>query len=812
MNTMQGLSEAEAAARLRKFGRNELAHAPPPGPVAIFARQFASVLVLLLAIAAGVALLLGERADAIAIAAILLLNAVVGFLQEYRAERALVAMRAMTAPRARVRRDGRERWIAAAEVVPGDLLILEAGDIVAADAHLLAAAELEVDEALLTGESTPVRKSVEPVPVSAPIGDRSDYVWAGTTVRVGRGEAEVVATGNATELGKIAGLLSTTERETTPLERQLAHVGRTLATWALLVVAIVAALGLMRGEPWTEVLLLAIALAVAAVPEGLPAMVTIALALGVQRMAARNVWVRRLPAIEALGSVTVIATDKTGTLTTGRMAVREVWAAPGSDDRAVLDAAAACCDASLQADAPGGGVGDPSEIAILMAARALGIERDAIEAARPRVRVIPFTSERKRMAIVRGDGRIYVKGAVEAIAAVAGGDHHAAFAAASAFAARGLRVLAVAVGQGQNEADAHLIGLIALADPPRPEAAPAVAAARAAGIRTLMVTGDHPITACAIAREIGILEPDQDPQGIVYARVSPQTKLELVHQLKAAGEIVAMTGDGVNDAPALAAAHVGVAMGLGGTEVAREAADIVLADDNYASIVAGIAEGRTIFANLQRALVYLLVGNVAELLLMLASTLVGLPAPLTALHILWINLVTDGLPALALAMEPSDSDALRRRPRDPQRAMLGRAEAWLIARIAILEASVVLGLYVVALRLSDAVVARTLAFTALVVSEVLRAVAARDMHVPIWRVNRRNRLLALVIPATLCLQAALVLLPWSQAWFDLGKVSLSALAFAFAVGAIPLAILEVFKSIAFYRRQRMTDSSTLYTT
>ncbi len=790
MTPDDGLSGTEAAARLVADGPNELRAERGPGALGMLARQLTGVMPLLLVAAAVTSFLLGDLADAIAIAAILVINALIGFVQEHRAERAITALRAMTAPRATVVRDGHAAQIAAAEVVRGDLLVVEAGDVVAADAELVEANELVVDEATLTGESVAVAKRFGPSPPDTPLAERTGELFQGTTVAGGSGRARVTATGMATELGHIAGLLASTEREETPLARRLAEVGRWLVAGCVAIVVLVAAIGLLQGRATSEVVLAAVALAVAAIPEGLTAIVTIALAIGVQRMAARHVLVRRLPSVETLGCTTVICTDKTGTLTTGVMTVREAW---GDDQAALFHAAAACCDAELGAT-PGTGTGDPTELAILAAARLRGIERAAIEAATPRRTVHPFDSERKRMSIARADGVLYVKGAVDALAPLCRDGAAAALAANAEMASRGLRVLAVAVGATDEERDLRLLGLIGLADPPRSEAIAAIAAARAAGIRSVMITGDHPTTARAIAAELGMLGPDDDPAEIVHARATPEDKLRIVTTWKARGEIVAMTGDGVNDAPALKEAHIGIAMGRTGTEVTREAASMVLADDNYASIVAAVREGRAIYDNIRKSLVYLLGGNAAEILVMVAAIVAGLPVPLLPLHLLWINLVTDGLPALALVMDPASADTLARPPRRPDEPLLGRAQWRTIALVGVLEASVALAAYVITLRTSDVDHARAMAFSVLVLSELLRAFAARSDTRVLWEIGAFSNLVLLgVVALSIVLQLAILSLPLTQSLFHFGAISGGEIAVAFAIALIPVSVLELRK-------------------
>ncbi len=784
-----GLSSPEAARRLAEVGVNELRRAEATSAWRIFADQLTSPVVLLMLGAALVSGLLREAADAIAIAAIIVLNAIVGFLQEYRAERAVLALRAMTAPHARVVRDGQTTSVPAAEIVPGDVLVLEAGDIVAADAALVEAHALRTGEAPLTGESAPVDKCTAPAPDDAPLAERHDRVFLGTSIAAGTGRAVVTATGMATELGKIASLLETAEDTTTPLQRRLAQVSRMLLIASVAIVGVVAVAGVVRGLGAFDVFLSAVSLAVAAVPEGLPAIVTIALALGVRRMVVRHALVRKLPAVETLGCATVICTDKTGTLTTGVMTVRELW---GPDHAALLDAAAACCDAELGAE-PGTGTGDTTELAILAEAELRGIRRDAIERDRPRVEVEPFDPATKRMAIRRADGVWYEKGAAEVVlprctAGVAGAPQ-----AVSQLAARGLRVLAIAVGEAPDALT--LRGLIGIADPPRPEAIAAVAAARAAGIRTVMITGDHPVTAQVIARELGIVRPGESPDGRVHARATPEDKLRIVRDWKARGAIVAMTGDGVNDAPALREAHVGIAMGRTGTEVTREVADIVLADDNFATIVAAIREGRGIFDNIRKALVYLLSGNTAELAVMLIAALAGLPLPLLPLQLLWINLVTDGLPALALVVDPPEADVMRRPPRPTAEPILGRAEWREIAWTGALQTAVTFGVY--AWALGDGLArARSLAFAVLVFVQLFRSFASRSTTRVFWQVGAFSNLVLLaVVIASIAFQLAIHSLPLTRGLFDIIALTPGDAALCLALGVLPVTVVELAKLV-----------------
>jgi len=788
--TIIGLSGEEALVRLAKAGPNEIKRGETTSPWKLLAEQFGSPLIWLLLAASVISAFLGEVADAIAIGAILVINALVGFFQEFRAEKAMLALRSMTAPRARVRRDGHAVTVSAAEVVPGDVLLLEAGDIVAADARLVEAHTLSTNEAPLTGESTPVEKGTAPVPPNAPLAERHDSVFMGTSVATGTGLAEVAATGMLTELGKIAHLLETAEETETPLQKRLAAVGRTLLYLCLGIVALVAVLGLLRGMPWLDVFMSAVSLAVAAVPEGLPAIVTIALAIGVQRMAARHALIRRLPSVETLGCATVICTDKTGTLTTGVMVVREMW---GPDHAKLLDAAAASSDAELGADEKSGN-GDPTEVALLMAAAERGIRRPDIEQRRPRTDVHPFDAERKRMSILRADGILYVKGAVDLLLPLCVSGTEAAAEANNQLAARGLRVLGVAVGTGVDEKKLRLLGLIGIADPPRSEAVAAVAAARAAGITTVMITGDHPVTARAIAKEMGIIGPGDNPDEVVHARATPEQKLQIVRSWKQKGAVVAMTGDGVNDAPALREADIGIAMGKGGTEVTREAADMVLTDDNFASIVEAVREGRGIFDNIRKSLVFLLAGNAGELLLMLAASAGGLPLPLLPLQLLWINLVTDGMPALALVMDPAEGDVLARPPRRSQEPILGRPEWVTVAWTGLLQAATTLTVFVWALRSRNLVEARNLAFSVIVFAELFRAFASRSTTKVFWEMGAFTnvRLLGVVVISVI-VQIAIHHLPATQALFQLGHLSVADCGFSLLAGLVPVTVLELSK-------------------
>ena len=796
-----GLTDAEANHLLIEHGLNEIIREKASPAWILFAHQFKSPLVIILIFASVISAVLGEPVEAIAIGAILVINAAIGFFQEYRAETAIAALREMTSPRAKVVRSGRQSVILAHDVVPGDILLLEAGDIVAADAEILEASRLQLNEAVLTGESLPVAKSATGSGNGQSLAERQREVFMGTSVATGTSTARVTGTGMKTELGKIAHLISTAQTGETPLQIQLNQVGRTLLYLCLAVVLLVAVIGFLQGISWIELLIFSVSLAVAAVPEGLPAIVTVALALGVQRMAARNALVRKLPSVETLGSVSVICTDKTGTLTTGNMRVRELW---GESHVELLNAAASCCDAELDADGTGG-TGDPTEVAILIAAMERGIRREEIETNNPRVSTEPFDSERRRMSVFRRDGINYVKGAVESVLPLCRKEAVSSSAlsiATTDLSSRGLRVLAVAIGQGAGEENLTFLGLLGLADPPRTEAMQAIREARSAGITPIMITGDHPQTAAAIARELGLVLEGESLGGRVHARATPEDKLKLVRHWKDQGAIVAMTGDGVNDAPALREAHIGIAMGRAGTEVTRQAADLVLADDNFATIVAAVREGRGIFQNIRKAVTYLLTGNLAEIALVLGAISFGLPLPLLAAHLLWINLVTDALPALTLIADPLSPDIMRRAPRKATERILGRAEWQQVLWVGLLEASVVLGLYWYLLRTRDEMDARNLIFTTLVFSQMLRAFGARSATRIFWSVGAFSNLWLLgVVFFTGLLQLSLHYIPLAQTVFGLRPLSFSDLLLVLAVAFIPITVVELRKLV----RQRQAS-------
>jgi len=819
-NLNSGLAPAEAQARYRQYGPNRLPEARGVPPWLIFVRQFKSVIVLLLAAATGVSIALGDLVEAAAIAVVILLNALFGFVIELRAERAVAALKRIITRTAKVIRGGRLVEIPATSVVPGDLLVLEEGDRVAADARLVDADSLATVEAALTGESQPVEKDTRPLANGRlPLGDRTNMVYAGTSVARGSGLAVVTATGRATEIGHIAGLLEQTKEEKTPLEKRLGALGNRLVVVALVVAAVVTVAGWLAGHPFLEILTTGIALAVAAVPEGLPAVATITLAIGVRRMARQNAIVRRLPAVETLGSTTVICTDKTGTLTENRMTLMAAWV-DGEDVglgdrwwvkpvkpalRELLEAGVLASRAGLQKDAEGNWdvVGDATEGALVLAGMRVGFTREqAEEQGYVHLEEIPFSSETRRMAVYYrlpgGHTAVFAKGAPPVIldasrwlkrngeiSPLDDSTRQAVLAAAENFAARGLRILAVAykpVRTVEEEAFADLVflGLVAVADPPRAEVPAAIAEARSAGVRTVMVTGDHPATARAIAEQTGLAEPGAEVvtgselaameradlvarvgRVNIFARVSPKQKLDIVEALKERNEIVAMTGDGVNDAPALKRADIGIAMGREGTAVARETADIILADDNFATIVRAVRQGRVIFDNIQKFIQYLFSCNLSEIILIFLAIILGLPVPLLVLQILWLNLVTDVFPALALGWEPPEGNVMRRPPRDPAQGLLtGRLQLGILLE-GILLAAGPLAAYVYALSAMDGTgVARTVVFLSLSFAQLFHVFNIRRFdRFGIDRSLLDNRQLVGALFLTVSLQLMAVYLP-----------------------------------------------------
>jgi Ca2+-transporting ATPase len=869
-----GLSSAEAAKRLAEFGPNELRAARRISPWQILLEQFKNVLVLILLVATGISLFLRHGIESVVIAVIVLFAVLLGFVQEYRAERAIEALRQMAAPAARVLRDGETRQIAARQLVPGDVIFLRAGDRVPADARLLEAVNLQIEEAALTGESVPVEKHTAPLSgEDLAIGDRKNMAYAGTAASYGRGKAVVVATGMQTEFGKIAELLQTVESGKTPLQQNLDKVGHLLARAALVVVLAIVAVGLLRGQPFIEMLIFGIALAVAVVPEALPAVVTISLAIGVQRMAKRNALIRRLTAAETLGSTSVICSDKTGTLTRDEMTVRKIYAGgellkisgagyepsgdfsrnarpidPPASARTLLAAAILASDAILgqgngqgerrSEDGNGWHIkGDPTEGALVVAAAKAGLNKPDLDARFPRLHEIPFTSETKRMTTLHQtpEGVIaYSKGAPEVI--LASCEHYLSdsgiqpldqagkeklLMVAQDMAGEALRVLAAASKPNATLKNAEqgmtFLGLVGMIDPPRPEAKAAIKTCELAGIRSVMITGDHPITAQAVARELGLLKHGRVVTGAqldqmhdadlerevetieVYARVSPAHKLRVVTALQSRGHVVAMTGDGVNDAPALKKADIGIAMGITGTDVTKEAAAMTLTDDNFASIVAAVEEGRGVFGNVKKYLMYLLSSNIGEIGLMAAAALLGLPLPLTAVQILYINLATDGLPALALSIDPPEKDLMRRKPRNPRTGIFTRPVVTLMLTGGTWSALLNLGLFTWALNSGRSLQeAMTMTFVTLVLIEFFKAYNYRSDRHSVLNRPFANKWLNYAVLWELLLLLLIVNLPFLQGAF--GTLSLPLVDWFIVIG-LALTISPVLELAKWMERQ-----------
>jgi len=860
-----GLSGGEAVQRLDVYGPNELTSLTRESAWRTFAAQFKNALIVILLCATVISGFLGHTLEAVVITVIVLFAVLLGFFQEYRASRALDALRQMAAPTARVLRDGQETVVPARELVPGDVVLLRAGDRVPADIRLTQAINLAIDEAALTGESQPAQKTISPFDdPRLPLGDRRNITYAGTSAVLGRGQGVVVSTGMATEFGRIARMVDTVEITRTPLQENLDRLGGTLGKAALVVVGLVVAIGLLRGLPVVQMFMFGIALAVAVVPEALPAVVTISLAIGVRRMVKRNALVRRLPIVETLGSTSVICSDKTGTLTRNEMTVRHLFA-----DERLLDVTGAgydptgeVLDAGRAIDPPDGvralltaGVlasdarvvsrdgrpqveGDPTEGALVVAAMKAGLDPGFLNKGEPRVAEIPFTSERRRMTTLHktADGSLtaYSKGAVEEVLAgctsqlrsgrnieLTPADRERTRATEQRMAAEGLRILALARRAGATVEDPEsgmtLLGLVAMMDPPRPEARAAVRTCEAAGIRAVMITGDHPLTAATVAREVGMLTDGRVVSGrelevmsdadlerdvadiTVYARVSPADKLRVVTAWQKRGDVAAMTGDGVNDAPALKKADVGIAMGIAGTDVSKEAAGMTLLDDNFATIVAAIEEGRIVFGNIKKYLMYLLSCNVGEIVLLAGAVIAGLPLPLTAVQILYVNLATDGLPALALAVDPSEVDLMRRKPRNPRVgiftrpvvAMLLAAGAWSgIVNLTLFTFGIAAGR-----RLQDVM---ALTFVTLVLIQFFNAYNCRSDRLSAFDRPLANRWLNIAVAWELALMIAIVYVPFLQRAF--GTFSFSAIDWLMTI-ALAFSIVPVLETVKWMARR-----------
>ena len=891
-----GLPETEATQRLEQYGPNVLIEQGLKSPWKILLEQLTNVMTIILIVAAIISFFLGDLLDAGVILAIVVLNAGLGFRQEYKAEQSMAALKQLAMPVVKVRREGQIKEISSRDLVPGDIVLLETGNKVPADGRLLESINLRLEEAALTGESEAVEKDAAAAyQTEVSLGDRRNMVYMGTVVSYGHGQAAITTTGMQTELGHIANLIQTVEQEPTPLQQHLNRLGLTLAVVALVIVGVIFGLGLLRGEALSEVFLTAVSLAVAAVPEGLAAVVTVALSLGAQRMLQRRALIRKLPAVETLGSVTVICSDKTGTLTQNKMTVTVLdianqridlieqadgaglqvkggglAAAPAVQPTLdlVLVGGALCNDAVLQTDPQKPGayqmVGDSTEGALLLAAAEFGLLKSDLDRVLPRVAELPFESVRKRMTTIhrrpQSDQDIparlaqvwarrphpevgyvaFTKGAIDGLMGLA--SHvwvegrlepldetwrQRVMAAHDRLAQNGMRVLGVGMRPLETvpaeytvetlEHDLILLGMFGMIDPPRPEVKAAIATCRTAGIRPVMITGDHPLTARYIAGELGISQGDRFLTGqeldqlsleqlaqaatdvSVFARVAPEHKLNLVEVYQRQHHIVAMTGDGVNDAPALKKADIGVAMGITGTDVAKEAADMVLLDDNFATIVAAVEEGRTIFDNIRKFIAYLLSCNSSELGVMLVGPLLGMPLPLLPLQILWMNLVTDGLPALALSFEPAERNIMRRLPRSTTGGIFSGGMVRTIIGMGLVMTLVSLGVGYVYWQAAQPSW-QTMIFTTLVMSQVFFALAIRSERDSLFTIGLgTNRTMVGALLSTFLLQLAVIYLPFLQPIFETTALSLQDLAISLGLSTIVLWVSEVTKLI---RRQR----------
>jgi P-type Ca2+ transporter type 2C len=851
-STADGITSTEATRRLEEKGRNELTEKRARGPLLMFLDQFKDFMILVLIGAAIVAGAIGDLSDTVVILIIVVINAVIGFIQEYRAERAMAALKKMASPVATVIREGSLRRIPAAELVPGDVVLLETGMVIPADMRLMEAVQLKVEEAALTGESMPVEKQVAPLPdEDLPLADRLNMVFKGTIVSYGRGKGLITATGMDTELGKIASMLQNEEDVKTPLQKRLAVFGRKLALAVLCICAIVFGMGLLRGEPPLLMLLTAISLAVAAIPEALPAVITISLALGAKKMVKQNALVKKLPAVETLGSVTYICSDKTGTLTMNRMTVEELWvdgqitALNDANAHGLEDLFTGLALSNDAQESSGHVMGDPTEVALFQAAKKAGFDKPALEKELPRISEIPFDSDRKTMTTIHsGNGRCvsFTKGAAELLIhtchAVGTGDgmkpidREALMRVNDEMAGRGLRVLGIAKKEWVQmpdsvscefvEKDLILLGLVGMMDPPRPEAIDAVALAKSAGIRPVMITGDHPATARAIAQRVGILNGDgaavmtgqqldqlsleefeklvEDVQ--VYARVAPEQKLKIVKALQDRGQFAAMTGDGVNDAPALKRADIGVAMGITGTDVSKEAADMVLLDDNFATIVKAVAEGRKIYDNVRKFIKYLLTTNSGEIWTLFLAPIMGLPVPLLPIHILWINLVTDGLPALALSMEPAEGDVMKRPPRHPKESVFAYGLGYHALWVGLLMGGLVLGVQAWSL-VSNGGHWQTMVFSVLCLTQLGHVLAIRSETQSLFSQGIfSNKPLLLAVIVAFVLQMITIYVPFLNTIFHTQPLTLSELFFVLSASSLVFVAVECEKCVKRYFHRR----------
>jgi len=833
----QGLTSEEAILRLKKYGENNLPEKKKKSRIEIFLEQFKNYLIFILLIAALIEIFMEKYTEAIAIMVVLLINATLGYTQEYKAQTSIEALRRISAPKAKVLRDGLRTHIETAKIVPGDIILLETGDKVPADARLLETVNLQAQESSLTGESIPVEKTIEALAEDLQIGERRNMLFQGTIIANGRGTAVVTATGMNTEIGKIAELIQS-EGESTPLEKKLEQLSKHIGYTVAFVSIVIFITGFLRGEEIFKLFITTVSLAVAAIPEGLPIVVTVTSAIGIQRMAKKNALIRRLPSVETLGSTTVICTDKTGTLTCNQMTItklyanREIIEVSGEgystegafskdpkDFETLLKAGALCNDASIGKQF----FGDPTEIALLISAAKAGFRKEELEKESPRTSEISFTSERKYMITIHGN-TAYAKGAPDTllnlcdkvlingrITELTTEEKKEILGANENLAGEALRVLGLANKQFSGHFSENgfiFLGLQGMIDPPRKEVREEIQKCKNAGIKVIMITGDHPSTAAAIGKQLGLevkiltgreidalLDLNSVVEDIIiFARVSPEHKLQIVEALKNQGHVVAMTGDGVNDAPALKKADIGIAMGITGTDVAKEASDMILSDDNFKSIVSAVEEGRGIYENIKRFLRFQLSTNVGAILTVFIGTLVGLPLPLTALQLLWINVIVDGPPALSLSVEPLDRESMKRPPRDPQEQILSKKMLVYIFSAGIMMAIGTLGVFSYMLSF-DQQKAQTLAFTTFVFFQLFNVLNCRSNIHSIFKIGLfSNRTSILSIVGVILIQAAIVYLPQVQGVF--GTISLSIIDWLIstAIASSIFIAFEIFKA------------------
>jgi len=896
----KGLSQAEAQKRLTEYGPNELRKEKRSSPIKLFLEQFTDILIIILLIATGLSIAVGELIDALVIIVIVLATAILGFVEEFRSEKAVEALKKMTAPTATVLRDGKEVKISTSQIVPGDVLLLYTGDKVPADARLIKSFNLKIDEASLTGESSPVNKKIDSCGEETPLNDRRNMAFTGTVAVYGRGEAVATSTGMNTEFGKIAKMVQMTEEEETPLEKRTQSIGKWIGILSVAICIGVGVIGIVEGRNPIDMILWGISLAVAAVPEALPAIVTGALAVGMYRMAKVNTIVKKLPAVETLGCTSVICSDKTGTLTKGEMTVQRIYVndqavkvtgvgyAPDGEFlienekmdpkseklRALLTAATLCNDAKLEKDTATERwvvKGDPTEGALIIAAAKAGLWKEELEKQQPRIGEIPFSSETKRMTTVHvssGKSKMaYMKGAPEIVlgkctkfltngkvARLAEGDRAKILKVTEAMARQALRNLGFAYRELPETVDTYdekiekdfvFVGTMGMIDPPREEVKDAIYTCKKAGINVVMVTGDHKLTAVAVAKELNLLGENEEEgkvltgeelekisdeqladivqKVVIYARVSPEHKMRIVKAWKAKGQVVAMTGDGVNDAPALKMSDIGISMGLTGTEVTKEASDMVLTDDNFASIIKAVREGREIYDNIKKYLTYLMRCNVMEILVMFIAVVSvpylaklfypaartedvgGATIALTAAQLLWVNLTTDGLPAIALGIDPGDPDTMERKPRDPTESVFTRDVKIYLTLVPILMSSLLLFGYFFyhpwegAAQLTEA---RTQLLTAMILMELANAISARSLKYPVWKVGIfKNKFLWYAVGSSFLLQLFVLYTPGVNAAFNVTAPEPLDWAFAILFTAITFVTLETGKYIACRRRK-----------